>query len=447
MKKSILLAFLSILLLAAMVLPVMGQWDIGIEVGDWFTYETELIKWETGGLSLEANGGYMVVGDGSVDWGSAEGTISFWVKMDSTVQGRFWGQDGDMETRWSGTNLVLDWGADTSMTSATSFAADTWYFVAIAWNETSNDLFLYVGNTTNPPTVDASSLVGTWGATTPSVTENRFLNGLGGDEPVDGYGDDLRYWNTTRSLTELQSDYDVELTGSETNLRSYFKFNNDFTDIGPDGNDGSGSGSHSFSTDVPFSQGVPFPPSWNPGLLAINETDYVTYTVTGISGDIINFTEYRMWKNGSDMITTLDYNLTAGPGLMVIGANLTEGEQIRPESQSFGPMMLNASKMRTYNNSITREANVLNYSGLGINTEYNWDALTGILVFYHTGGPEVFDSQSGSNVDYWARIELTDSSVEELEIIPEMTGVILLLTIMVSTIPIVLLHKRKRKMN
>ncbi len=444
MKKVILLAILSMLLLAAMVVPVMGQWDIGVEVGDWFTYETELIKWESG-VSLDATGGYMIVGDGSADWSSAEGTISFWVKMDDAVQGRFWGQDGDMEMRWAGTNLVLDWGGSSALTSATSFSADTWYFIAIVWDETNDDLFLYIGDTANPPTADDNSLTGTWTAETPPVTENRFLNGHGFDEPVDGKGDDLRYWDTARSLNDLQSDYNVELSGSEANLRSYFKFNNDFADSGPDGNDGSGSGSYSFSADLPFSQGVPFPPWWNPGLAAIKDTDYVTYTVTAIDESWVNFTEYRMWNNGSDLTTTLDYNLTAGPGWMVIGANLTEGEEIRGPTQFFGPMTLNASKMRTYANSVTREANVLNYTGFGIDNEYDFDVETGILVYMLTGGPEVFDFFTGSTVDYWARMELTDSSVGELEIVPDLTGVILILTIMASTIPIAVLRKRKRK--
>jgi hypothetical protein len=445
MKKSILLTFLSILLLATMAVPVMGQWDIGIQVGDWFTYETELIMWEPDARSLEATGGYMVVGDGSVDWGSAEGTISFWVKMDSAVQGRFWGQDGDMETRWSGPNLALDWGADTSITSATEFSADMWYFVAIAWNEDSDDLFLYIGDTTNPPTADANSLEGTWTSETPPVTENHFLNGLGADEPVAGRADDLRYWNTTRSLSDLQSDYDVELSGSETNLRSYFKFSNDLTDSGPDGNDGSGSGSYSFSTEVPFSQSVQFPPLWNTELLAINETESVTYTVTSIDENWVNFTEYRMWNNGSDLTTTLDYNLTAGPGWMVIGANLTQGDEIRGTTQYYGPMTLNASKMRTYNNSITRELNVLNYTGFGIENEYDFDAETGILVYMLTGGPEVSDFMSGGLVDYWAKMELVDSSIQELEVVPDLTGVIMISTILASTIPIALLRKRKRK--
>ena len=206
----------------------------------------------TNSYSLDATGGYMIVGDGTPDWGSTAGTISFWIKMDSTVQGRFWGQNGDMETRWSGTNLVLDWGSVTTMTSATSFSADTWYFIAIVWDENSNNLFLYVGDETNPPTLDSNSLSGTWTYTTPASTENRFMNGLGASEPVDGHGDDLRYWNVARSQAELQSDYNIELTGSEPNLRSYFKLNNDFDDIGPDDNDGSASGSYSFSTDVPF---------------------------------------------------------------------------------------------------------------------------------------------------------------------------------------------------
>jgi len=205
-------------------------------------------------LDCEATGGYMIIGDGTPDWGSTTGTISFWVKMDGSVQGRFWGQNGNMETRLSGTYLVLDWGATGSMTSAYSFSADTWYFVAIVWDENNDNLFLYVGDQNNPPTLDSNSLSGTWNSTTPAPTENRFLNGLGGDQPVDGHGDELRYWNIARNLTEIQGDYNIELTGSEPNLRSYFKLNNDFDDIGPDDNDGSGSRSYSFSSDIPFNR-------------------------------------------------------------------------------------------------------------------------------------------------------------------------------------------------
>ncbi len=202
--------------------------------------------------SLDATGGYMIIGDGTPDWGSTAGTISFWIRMDNAVQGRLWGQNGYMETRWLGANLVLDWGATGSLISAYSFLADTWYFIAIVWNENSNDLFLYIGDESNPPILDENSLDGTWTSTLPAPMENRFMNGLGAYDPVDGRGDDLRYWNIARSLNELQSDYNTELAGDETNLKSYFKLNSNFDDLGPDNNDGAGSGSYRFSSNVAF---------------------------------------------------------------------------------------------------------------------------------------------------------------------------------------------------
>jgi hypothetical protein len=217
------------------------------------SYDTLTEASQENTYSLDATGGYMIIGDGTPDWGSSTGTISFWVKMDNSVQGRFYGQNGDMETRWSGTNLVLDWGATTSITSVYSFSADTWYFVAIVWDENNDNLFLYVGDENNAPTLDENSLSGTWTSTTPAPTENRFLNGLGGSEPVDGHGDDLRYWNITRNLTEIQSDYNQTLSGSEPNLQSYFKLDDNFADSGPNNDDGTGSPTYSFSSDVPFS--------------------------------------------------------------------------------------------------------------------------------------------------------------------------------------------------
>jgi hypothetical protein len=205
-----------------------------------------------GSSSVDATGGYLRIGDGSPDWGSPQGTISFWVKMDDAVQGRCWGQSGDMETRWSGTNLTLDWGNTSTLTSTTTFSADQWYFIAIVWNETADDLLLYVGDQETLPVLDGSSLNGTWTNTTPTSTENRFLNGLGGNEPVNGHGDDLRYWNISRTLQELQSDYNASLTGSESGLRSYFPLDGDNIDQGPNSSDGVAVGSTGFSTDVPF---------------------------------------------------------------------------------------------------------------------------------------------------------------------------------------------------
>src|SRR4030066_2476430 len=57
---------------------------------------------------------------------------------------------------------------------------------------------------------------------------------------------------TDRSLAEIQSNYNAQLTGTETNLRSYFKLDNNFVDTGPAGSNASGVGSYAFQTDTPF---------------------------------------------------------------------------------------------------------------------------------------------------------------------------------------------------
>jgi len=206
--------------------------------------------------SLDATGGYMIIGDGTPDWGSTTGTISFWIKWD-TVANRPWGQHDNMEIRFSGLNMVIDWGVAGSVTSSTSFTADKWYFIAIVWDENTDDLYLYVGDQDNSPTEDTHLSVWTDTVSDEGVTGNNFMASKIGVEPTDGHGEELRYWNTDRTLAEIQSDYNTELTGSETNLRSYFKLNNNFDDVGPDNNDGSGSGGYSFSSDVPFLSGTP----------------------------------------------------------------------------------------------------------------------------------------------------------------------------------------------
>jgi len=211
--------------------------------------------------SLDATGGYMIVGDGTPDWGSTTGTISFWIKWNTmAMPDSAWGQHDNMEARvatWSnGThmfqNLRLDWGAENSLTSETNFTIGKWYFVAIVWDENSNNLYLYVGDQDNPPVLDDYD--DAWASTvsTVGVTGNNFIASQGGVNPTDGHGDDLRYWNTNRTLADIQNDYNADLSGFETSLKSYFKLNNNFYDLGPDGSDGSGSGSYSFSSDVAF---------------------------------------------------------------------------------------------------------------------------------------------------------------------------------------------------
>ena len=78
-----------------------------------------------------------------------------------------------MEIRFSGTNLVLDWGASDSLTSGISFVADKWYFIAISWDEVANTLILYVGDQDTVPVVDTQSTSWFSAVSTVGVTQNK----------------------------------------------------------------------------------------------------------------------------------------------------------------------------------------------------------------------------------------------------------------------------------
>ncbi|MHA2274312.1 MAG: DUF2341 domain-containing protein [Candidatus Kariarchaeaceae archaeon] len=157
---------------------------------------------------------------------------------------RPWGQHNEMEIRViSGNVWEIDWGANSDLQTSS--------FVAVTWNEGTDELLFYKGDESTLPTLDASNTVWTKNLSLVTATDNVFLSAKGSSYVVDGHGDDFRYYNTDRSLSEIQNDYNIELTGSESNLVNYYKLNNDFTDSsGID--DGSGVGSTSFSTDVPF---------------------------------------------------------------------------------------------------------------------------------------------------------------------------------------------------
>ncbi|RLD67134.1 MAG: hypothetical protein DRI98_12875, partial [Bacteroidetes bacterium] len=204
-----------------------------------------------GGGFLRVGSAEGIVSDGDPeDWSSSQGTISFWFKRDTIRYGnntnygdRMWGQNANMEMRFSiggGSNLVLDWGGNDSLTVSNHpfTVADKWYFLAIAWDESTNTLSFYAGDEGNTPgLIIQSSSIPThpdyWGGgiSTVGITENLFMNSSGGSLTknyiVNGKGSDLRYFNVERTLAQIQSDYDTRLDGSESGLQAYFPLESD----------------------------------------------------------------------------------------------------------------------------------------------------------------------------------------------------------------------------
>ncbi len=202
--------------------------------------------------SAECSGDYFLVGEGgSADFSGVAGTISLWLMWtEEAATGRFWGQDQDFETRWQLGRLVLDWGGDGSLTgNKNDWVPHHWYFIAITWNETSNDLTIVWGDEETLPVVDAAS-TSWYTSTIGRHTENNIMNSAARTSSfVVGRVDEFRFWSVERNLDEIRSDYLAVLAGTEPYLSHYYEFEEDLTDTAGD-EDLHASGGYTYSFDV-----------------------------------------------------------------------------------------------------------------------------------------------------------------------------------------------------
>ncbi|MHA2140246.1 MAG: hypothetical protein ACXADD_02015 [Candidatus Thorarchaeota archaeon] len=159
---------------------------------------------------------FLIGPGGSTDFSSPSGTLSWWGKWDDAApHGRWWGQHGNFELRWSSGQIVLDWGTDTALTGTKSdWVPDQWYFFAIAWNETSDFLAFYWGDELNMPQLDASI---TWTSSVVGLhVQNDIMNSMQRTAYVDGHVDEFRchYYMFENDLSDTAGGIDLIASGS-----------------------------------------------------------------------------------------------------------------------------------------------------------------------------------------------------------------------------------------
>jgi hypothetical protein len=199
-------------------------------------------------------------------------------------------------------------------------------------------------------------------------------------------------------------------------------------------------------------EGDAFPPLLLEVLQTWNASDWMEYTVTDIEEFIVTFEVTTHWKDGTETVDTLEEDMMNSMNPMVIGANLTEGTEIRPETEFLGyPVLakfLNASVMREYESG-SRETNVLTYTddvlGNYIHQEYLFDKETGIRVYYQSNATDVVDITE-NRYSYIATFELIETNVENWIVIPEfLTGTVMLLVFVAVTVCVEVYRRKKLK--
>jgi len=129
-----------------------------------------------------------------------------------------------------------------------SLATGVWNRLSASWVAATSTVTFYLN----------ALVIGTSVGTFTSIHNNASLLYVGANKTsavanfFDGYLDDARIWGQANGAGQIAAQNQVQLTGSEGNLKAYYKLNAAFTDGTANGNTLTSHNSPTFSTDVPF---------------------------------------------------------------------------------------------------------------------------------------------------------------------------------------------------
>src|SRR3989344_3808742 len=193
-------------------------------------------------------------------------SVENWVKFESLPSS---GNHMTFAWKWAGSNqrtwwwaltndsgtYKLRWLPDQYGTGATQDAepvswtpsTGTWYHVAVT----------YAPGATSETKVHVDGLQqgATQTGTVTAVFDSTAPVDVGGNSGgiyLDGTIDDVRIWNTVRTVGEISGNKNAELTGSESGLVAYWKLNNAATDLTANANNLTLTNNPVYSSDVPF---------------------------------------------------------------------------------------------------------------------------------------------------------------------------------------------------
>ncbi|PIR69965.1 MAG: hypothetical protein COU47_00845 [Candidatus Niyogibacteria bacterium CG10_big_fil_rev_8_21_14_0_10_46_36] len=216
---------------------------------------------------------YLSITDGSQTGLDLSGDLTFeaWVKFETIPSGdgtRYeilgkWNSVPNLSYHWSfivnGSTLMQEFEVsddgtnfDTYQVAAGSLNTGQWYHVAMTWDASAASAEFFHNGTS----------IGTDAASKTSIYNSNSTFRIGSHQGTnsyfDGLIDDVRVWSDIRINSEISNNYQSELVGNETNLVSYWKLNNDYTDQTTNGNTLTANNSPVFSTDIP---GLSNPPT------------------------------------------------------------------------------------------------------------------------------------------------------------------------------------------
>jgi len=188
------------------------------------------------------------------------------------------------------------------------------------------------------------------------------------------------------------------------------------------------------------------PGQFDSPFMALNQSEYVTYTVLDVVDKNITFQVMTQWLNGTETTVEQEEAIDTSYSYLAIGANMEAGDVIREASFMSGERTINETITMEWGD-VTREVNVhdttwdwSSWFGIISQRVYYWDKETGMLL------KEViitdYDGENGV-VHLEQTVEITDTN---LWVIPEFpTGTVMLLVFIAITVSIGLYRRKTLK--
>jgi hypothetical protein len=178
-------------------------------------------------MSLAGNSGYIEIPNSTSLQLDANWTIEAWVKPVGSLMNivESYDANGGFVLRSNGSKwqayAMQSSTISSIVTSASSIELDVWTHLAATFNETTNELKIYVNGV-----LDATNANATIDQRGTGTTIK--LGARGDDKQVNSQHvqDEIRIWKVERSAKEISDHKSVGLAGNETGLVAYYDFNN-----------------------------------------------------------------------------------------------------------------------------------------------------------------------------------------------------------------------------
>ncbi len=268
--------------------------------------------------------------------GASAFTISFWVNQDnSNVLERFFYKingttgaiDQDISIASYNGNFYFEVGngANSYGSCSSTISTGTWFHVAAVYDGTltgnSNRMKLYI---------DGNLITLAYSGTIPATTFNfigiseyisyPYENSGMGSEYFGGYLDELRIWNYARSVTQINDDMERTLSGNESGLVAYWKFDENSGQIAFDETSNNYHGTLGSTTGVDvndpswFESDAPLPVALSSFTAIYANSNAILHWTTQSENNNLGWNVYRSFSQNLGQASQINNELIPGAG-------------------------------------------------------------------------------------------------------------------------------------